>query len=318
MDSNRNLSSIITRIRDEGPPGAATRKPPQVPEDSYAVPEDPPRAPAFRDELQALSAQLLTLLPRNRAFGLVLPLLLVMGVVYFAGSYTGSSDDAKGSGAGRQPLANLSGKATQADSTGAGVVTAGVPRVVTGEQTVQARLAQLTAEMELLGATVADNRAVTEAMLADLRHEQQAALAALEARLQPQANPNDAQAAVSPAQPATAAAAMPAGAATGADVTTQISAQHVSPVQQAVNGGGQAGEEWVVNVAAFANEQSTAALADRLRNQGISVERQVVKIDGGQIYRLRVPGFASSTDARRYAREIDAQYGLKGAWISRK
>ena len=64
--------------------------------------------------------------------------------------------------------------------------------------------------------------------------------------------------------------------------------------------------------------QALVELAAKLRKQGIPVERQTLTIDGDLMYRLRVPGFSGSDEARSYARRLDEEFGLRGGWVSRK
>jgi len=79
-----------------------------------------------------------------------------------------------------------------------------------------------------------------------------------------------------------------------------------------------AGEEWVVNIASSSHEQAMLDMAAKLREQGIPVERQALTIEGDLMYRLRVPGFATSAEARSYAGKLDKEFGLRGGWVSRK
>ena len=98
-------------------------------------------------------------------------------------------------------------------------------------------------------------------------------------------------------------------------------AKQATPVQPALRdttAQAVAGEEWVVNVASSSQEQAMLELAAKLKEQGIPVERQTLTIEGDLMYRLRVPGFDTSDEARRYARRLDKEFGIRGGWVSRK
>ena len=80
----------------------------------------------------------------------------------------------------------------------------------------------------------------------------------------------------------------------------------------------QASESWVVNVATFANKDAIKALQQRLEQQDIHTELQRTEVQGKQHYRLRVTGFATGAEARQYAARLAEQANLAGAWISKR
>jgi hypothetical protein len=73
---------------------------------------------------------------------------------------------------------------------------------------------------------------------------------------------------------------------------------------------------WVVNVASSEHLEPVEKLRDKLGKLGMQAEIQEVAIGGNIRYRLRIPGFSSSTEARKYAHALDGEFGLKGPWIS--
>ena len=76
--------------------------------------------------------------------------------------------------------------------------------------------------------------------------------------------------------------------------------------------------KWVVNVANSGQLESIEKLMDKLHKRGIPAETQEVHSGGKTRYRLRIPGFSSSAEARDYARDLDDDLGLKDPWVSRR
>ena len=74
---------------------------------------------------------------------------------------------------------------------------------------------------------------------------------------------------------------------------------------------------WAVNLESHTSEKAAAAAVNRLRSQGINAETYALVIDGITWYRIRVPGFSSSTEARAYAEKVLAKAGFSQAWIGR-
>jgi hypothetical protein len=75
---------------------------------------------------------------------------------------------------------------------------------------------------------------------------------------------------------------------------------------------------WVVNVANSEQIEAIATLMDKLHTLGIPAETQEVTINSKLRYRLRIPGFATSDEARDYAANLDGDLGLKGPWVSKR
>jgi hypothetical protein len=89
------------------------------------------------------------------------------------------------------------------------------------------------------------------------------------------------------------------------------SAARISSVPEASNG------SWAVNFESHTSEKTAAAAVVRLRSQGINAEKYAHIKDGTTWYRIRVPGFSTSAEAREYAENILAKSGFSQAWISR-
>jgi hypothetical protein len=76
--------------------------------------------------------------------------------------------------------------------------------------------------------------------------------------------------------------------------------------------------EWVVNVASSEHIEPVEKLMNKLHKRGIPVETQEVDVGGKVHYRLRVPGFSTSKEARDYARNLEGSLDLKGPWVSKR
>lgn len=75
---------------------------------------------------------------------------------------------------------------------------------------------------------------------------------------------------------------------------------------------------WVVNVASSSQQAAIKRLQKKLQGKNIHTELQQVKGSNGARYRLRVTGFTTGGEARRYAGELARNAGIKGAWASRR
>lgn len=76
--------------------------------------------------------------------------------------------------------------------------------------------------------------------------------------------------------------------------------------------------EWVVNVVSSEHIEAVEKLMNKLHKRGIPAETQEVVIGGKMRYRLRIPGFSSSDEARDYASHLDGDLGLKDPWVSKR
>ncbi|MGB5715925.1 MAG: SPOR domain-containing protein [Gammaproteobacteria bacterium] len=76
--------------------------------------------------------------------------------------------------------------------------------------------------------------------------------------------------------------------------------------------------EWMVNVVSSEHLEPVEKLMSKLHERKIPAEIQEVMIGGKLRYRLRIPGFTSREEAREYARLLDGDLGLKDPWISER
>ncbi len=313
MESNRNLSSIISKIRDEGPPGASGPAVPVAPVDTGPA----LGADAVQQRGPADAAVHRT--SRKLLLGLVLPLAVIVGMVLFAGGYTGHRDDDGFAGLANtmkgwlipSPGPAGDGAVTGGTVLATGAVDAQVIRELKARQfDIMTRLDRLTDTVTALGETASKNWIDNSTAIASLRQEQRASLDALEAKVKSRQ-----QQFAGESGKTTGTVAPPAvQAASQAKVTPAARV----PAVQDTPGLAVAGEEWVVNVASSSREQPMLDLAEKLKEQGIPAERQTLTIEGELMYRLRVPGFATSGEARRYASKLEEKFGLRGPWVSRK
>ncbi|MDX1698224.1 MAG: SPOR domain-containing protein, partial [Thiohalobacterales bacterium] len=76
--------------------------------------------------------------------------------------------------------------------------------------------------------------------------------------------------------------------------------------------------DWVVNVASSSQEDPIRAMQADLLKRDIRTELLRLEAGGKPRYRLRVTGFASSGEAKRYAESLAEKANIKGAWAGRR
>jgi hypothetical protein len=76
--------------------------------------------------------------------------------------------------------------------------------------------------------------------------------------------------------------------------------------------------DWVVNVASSTQQKSIRKLQETLARKDIVTDIQPVSTRGELRYRLRVTGFNSRDEARRQAKVLALEEGLGGAWASKR
>ena len=72
---------------------------------------------------------------------------------------------------------------------------------------------------------------------------------------------------------------------------------------------------WVVHLASFTNINKTEKALEPLYAAGLSPLIQEAKVNGQRIYRLIIDGFVSQADAKLFVRRADDEFGLQGGWI---
>ncbi len=72
---------------------------------------------------------------------------------------------------------------------------------------------------------------------------------------------------------------------------------------------------WVANIASFTNRNKANKALEPLYAVGLSPMVEQVKVNGNYIYRLIVDGFNSRTEAKTFVHRADHEFGLPGGWI---
>lgn len=72
---------------------------------------------------------------------------------------------------------------------------------------------------------------------------------------------------------------------------------------------------WVVNLASFTDIDKTEKALEPLYAAGLSPLIQQANVNGKRIYRLIIDGFVSQADAKLFVRRADDEFGLHGGWI---
>ncbi|MGD7036626.1 SPOR domain-containing protein [Methylotuvimicrobium buryatense] len=77
----------------------------------------------------------------------------------------------------------------------------------------------------------------------------------------------------------------------------------------------QKAQDYSINIGAFQKAATAEKKAERLRNEGVTVDINEVVVDGKTWYRLTIPGFASMQEAQRFSETLKKQFGIKSVWI---
>ncbi|NNE64321.1 MAG: SPOR domain-containing protein [Gammaproteobacteria bacterium] len=75
------------------------------------------------------------------------------------------------------------------------------------------------------------------------------------------------------------------------------------------------GGGWVVNLASLSSEQKARAGAAVLEKSGIQADVIPAIVNGTMLYRLSVKGFSSRADAMQFVNKARQQYGFDGGWV---
>ena len=76
--------------------------------------------------------------------------------------------------------------------------------------------------------------------------------------------------------------------------------------------------EWNVYLSSHVSESRAKKMLDSYRNKIPDVAIQTARVKGKTVYRITVPGFASKQEAVSYLAEIRGKLGLKGSWVGRQ
>jgi cell division septation protein DedD len=72
---------------------------------------------------------------------------------------------------------------------------------------------------------------------------------------------------------------------------------------------------WVVNLASFTNKNSAEKVVDILYAAGLSPSLQQAVVNDEQVFRLIVDGFENRNDAESFIREAGKKYGMNNGWV---
>lgn len=102
-------------------------------------------------------------------------------------------------------------------------------------------------------------------------------------------------------------------------VARRLTPQAAAAPRKPAEGQAKPVSSWVVYMMSAVNEGALAGMEMKLRELGVSGEREIVTVRGETRHRLLVPGFRSGTDARAFAKQIQEQLKLLDTpWIARR
>jgi hypothetical protein len=309
MEHNRNLSSIVGAIQDEGPPASTSKGSTTVPRD-VMIAAGSVEAEAFdptRTDRQRSTR-------RSFFYLLFASLVLAATFIFVSGNREGYLADFQSVAGQYLPVifspaenavSNLVGNANSA-----GEVDSVVPALVgegdgnSSNHEIHERQTLIMNQLEELTAAIADIRESNDRYRVDNQGE----LKGMQEDLQGKIDNIAATVAglqAGPAHQEGSSKRLPEGSN---DVNVAQSESDTVPA----SGG------WVVNVANSGHIKAIEKLQKKLYRHGIRAETQELIIDGKTRYRLRIPGFSTSDEARDYAHNLDGDLGLKDPWVSKR
>jgi cell division septation protein DedD len=339
---NRNLSSVVSSIRDDGP---------SIVEDP-AVPGNEDREEVTADVGTAATGRRVRALPGASVMKKVVTVLLLVtlvavAILLSAGRYPAVDerglhlavipaevfDEIAATGAGiedrllqwREQLGALFFDSSSAVVGTPHAGSADFADLEVQQQQIIARLDTLSDAVAALETRLESERVERVADSVTLQAEQFLQLEAMEMQLSGLQQQFDRKRAVIPTATASKApnktAVKQAGTGPSQEKVAGKPAGITPPPAKvaekpAGNTSTQAG--WVVNVASSSQQAAIKRLQKKLQGKNIHTELQQVKGTNGPRYRLRVTGFATGGEARRYAGELARNAGIKGAWASRR
>lgn len=72
---------------------------------------------------------------------------------------------------------------------------------------------------------------------------------------------------------------------------------------------------WVVNLASLSTREQAQIGLKKLKNSGVQSDIQETIVNGATVYRLSVAGFASRNAAMQFINKAKSQYGFSGGWV---
>lgn len=318
LEHNRNLSSIIGTIQDEGPPSGVPKKPGSISPDANT-------AGAVKAETFVLPRAERGRPGRRLFFYILLSTILLTAVAIFVmGGREGSLVENADLASTGEPVEAIVAGEQSSDFDN--------QEILERQSVMMSRMDELTATIAGLKRSndqyQADNQGGLNEPLLTTQHMEEMATAIADiktsnARYQLE-NRNELKRMQQEFQHkidniAAVLSRLQAGASDQPESSAQPekSSSDVKvgqPESSAVPARG----EWVVNVVSSEHLEPVEQLMNKLHQREIPAETQEVRIGGKVRYRLRIPGFSTSDEARDYAHNLDGDLGLKDPWVSRR
>jgi len=318
MEHNKNLSSIVGTIQDEGPPASASNDVagPRITDCTHGAVE--------AEECKSISAARCKPSWLSYNYLLFYALAIAATIIFFAGGSDEQQVDISSgpvwlNQAPYIPALNGTPQPARVANPGDASEKVTVPSEATelpapvdsirqGNQLrnseILERQSLIMMRLDKLSVAIADIRAVSDRRLADNQLEQGRMQAAFQSEI------DKVSTAVAALQNASADREEQRLEAGNASHVVEVS--ELAPEELTDTGG------WVVNVVSSGYVEPVNRLMSKLHKHDIPAEKQEVVIDGKVRYRLRVTGFSTSDEARAYAQNLDRGLGLKDPWVSRR
>ena len=303
LEHNKNLSSIIGTIQDEVAPTGSSDEVRDVNNSAgftEAVTSDSGTAGQQRSAWRPVF------------YLMFATLAIIAAFIFIMGGREGHQADPLYEGAQNNPVAGMRadnaasdppGKLSPAGASGAaGAVVAGDQAAEFSNQGIHERQAVIMRQLEELTVAMAEIAASNDQRWLDNQSEMK--------RIQDNFQRNIDRVS------ATVAGMQKGPGVQEANVIEAVTGSSGEKVTQPDPGELPSKGGWVVNVASAEHLEAVEKLMNKLDKLGMQAEIQEVVIGGKTRYRLRIPGFSTSAEAREYAHALDGEFGLKDPWIS--
>lgn len=309
LEHNKNLSSIVGTIQDEGPPTGASES-----LSAGTADVDNAAGPVEVETFTPAGADRWRSPWRPFFYILFAALVLAAALIFIAGGREGNQADVAyetGSQLQKPYLPPENAVSEPAGSTDPAASDELVVPAIVAEQNanfsndeIHARQSLIMKQLDELTASIVDIKANND----QRRVDNQGELKTLREDLQHEID-----------KVAAAVAGLQRGSNAGEESSTRKAADSSDLNVAALKSGGvPVTGGWVVNVFSSEHIEPVEKLMNSLHKREIPAEIQQVTIGGKVRYRLRIPGFSSSDEGREYARNLDSDLGLKDPWVSRR
>jgi hypothetical protein len=107
------------------------------------------------------------------------------------------------------------------------------------------------------------------------------------------------------------------GAAAAVAAVVDAASEAVTPAAEA-GAPAPAQGPWLINLASSSSEAAAEQFVTRAAAQGIRVEPSRATVNGREVWRLQITGFATREEARSYGAIASRKLGLKDVWVYRR